>query len=400
MIELKIHERHHEKYSNHYPLLFKEAIMGNHIFDTGELEEGELLKLTDERGKYMATAYYGRQNKGLGWIITTNSKEKIDTLFFKRKIYQALEKRIGLYNNPKTNAFRVFNGEGDGIGGLQIDFLNGNYLISYYSKGIYKFNSEIVAALSSVVEYDSIYEKKRFEDESESDFDGFVKGKRIDFPLLVKENGVNLNVYFNDGAMIGFFMDQREVRRTLRNNYAKNKTVLNTFSYTGAFSLFAALGGAKKTTSVDLANRSLERTIENFKANAIDPVDHEIIVEDVFHYFKWAQKKNLKYDIVILDPPSFAKSKDFVFNAEKDYPELLANAIAVTKDSGIIIASNNSSTIDMEKFKQLIGKGFNMADLRFEIFESYQLPKDFRTNRFYEYSDYLKVLFIRIKKKG
>jgi len=398
MIEVKLHEKHLEKYKNQYPLIFKEAIIGFQMLESSGTPEGSLLKLVDERGRYIATGYLGKQNKGLGWVLTRNEKEKIDTLFFQKKIYQAIEKRLGLYTNPKTTAFRVFNGEGDGIGGLTIDFYGGNYLINWYSLGIYKFKAQIVEALSKSVEFDSIYEKLRFEGTESEHVDGFVSGTPLTFPLVVKENGVNLSVFFNEGSMTGVFLDQREVRRAIRNQYSKGKTVLNTFSYTGVFSVFSALGGAKSTTSVDLANRSMEHTQKNFELNNIPLDAHNILVEDVFHYFKFALKKGLSYDMVILDPPSYAKSKDFTFSAEKDYPELLAEAVRITRNNGIIVASNNSSTINLEKFKQIIGKGFNVANARFEILELHQLPKDFRTHHLYEESNYLKVAFIKVLK--
>lgn len=398
MFEIKIHEKHVEKYKNLYPLIFKEAVMGHQLLENSDLEEGSLLKLVDERGKYVATGFYGIQNKGLGWILTKNEKETIDLAFFQRKIYNALEKRLGLYNNPKTTAFRVFNGEGDGIGGLTIDFYNGYYLINWYSKGIYKFKSYVVEALKKSVEYDGIYEKLRFATTEDESGDGFIAGKPASFPLVIMENGVKLSVFFDEGAMVGLFLDQRDVRRSIRNQYAKGKHVLNTFSYTGAFSVFAALGGAKSTTSVDLANRSLEHTQKNFELNGIDMTHNKILVEDVFHYFKFAQKKSATFDLVVLDPPSYAKSKDFTFSAEKDYPSLLADAIRITRNHGVIVASNNSSTISLDKFKQLIGRGFKEAGARFEILEVHQLPKDFRTNHLYEESNYLKVLILKVMK--
>ncbi len=400
MIEIKIHNRHVEKFKSGYPLLFKEAVMGSHLFEQPDFEQGTLLKLTDERARYIGTAYYGIQNKGIGWVLTQNPKQKIDVQFFMRKLYGAIEKRLGLFNNPKTNAFRVFNGEGDGIGGLTVDFYNGYYLISWYSEGIYHFRETIVNALKQIVEYDGIYEKKRFGKETTED-DGFVAGKPAQFPIVVRENGVELNVRFDEGAMVGFFLDQREVRKALRDRYAKGKTVLNTFSYTGAFSVFAKIGGAKHTVSVDLANRSKEATEDNFKLNAIDPSSEDIYVEDVFEYYKLAQKKGLHFNLVVLDPPSFAKSKNYVFSAEKDYPALLAGAVEITENEGVIIASNNTSTISMDKFNQIIGKGFNLANARFEILETFTLPRDFRSHRLYEPSDYLKVHFIKVlKKKG
>ena len=398
MYEVKLHEKHVEKYKKQYPLIFKEAIIGFQMLESSNVEEGTLLKLVDEKGRYVATGYLGRQNKGLGWVLTRNDKEKIDMVFFQRKIYQAIEKRLGLYNNPKTTAFRVFNGEGDGIGGLTIDFFNGYYLINWYSQGIYSFKEQIVEALKKSVEFDAIYEKCRFEGQTPENEDGFIVGTPATFPIVIKENGVNLSIFFDEGAMVGLFLDQREVRRTIRFQYAKGKAVLNTFSYTGAFSVFAALGGAKTTTSVDLANRSMEHTQKNFELNNVSLENHQILVEDVFHYFKFALKKGLSYDLLILDPPSYAKSKDFTFSAEKDYPSLLAEAIRITRNNGVIVASNNSSTITLDKFKQIIGRGFNEAGARFEILEMHQLPKDFRTHHLYEESNYLKVAFIKVLK--
>lgn len=399
MFEVKVHEKHVEKYKNQYPLIFKEALLGYQLLESSQLEEGSLLKLTDERGRYIATGYYGKQNKGLGWILSKNEKESFDLAFFQRKIYQAIEKRLGLFNNPKTTAFRVFNGEGDGIGGLTIDFFGGYYLINWYSLGIYKFKPLIIDALKKSVEFDAIYEKIRFDGLEPEHKNGFVLGKEAEFPLIIKENGVNISIFFDEGAMVGLFLDQREVRRAIRNQYAKGKMVLNTFSYTGAFSVFAALGGARATTSVDLANRSLHHTQKNFELNDIKLDQNAILVEDVFHYFKFALKKNLSYDLVILDPPSYAKSKDFIFSSEKDYPALLADAIHITRNNGVIVASNNSSNITLEKFKQMIGRGFNLANAKFEILELHQLPKDFRTHHLYEESNYLKVAFIKVLKK-
>ncbi len=259
------------------------------------------------------------------------------------------------FEDGETTAFRLFNGEGDGIGGLIIDHYDGHYVISWYSKGIYSFKDYIIKALQETVEVKSIYQKKRFDTKGQYvDEDDFVMGEQPAFPLLVKENGVHFAVYLNDGAMVGVFLDQRDVRRKIRDEYAKGKTVLNMFSYTGAFSVFAALGGAVKTTSVDLANRSLPKTIEQFSVNGIDPEAHNIVVMDVFKYFKYAVKKALKFEMVILDPPSFAKSKKFTFSAGKDYTNLLKDTISITEDNGVIIASTNCSTFDMKKFKSFM----------------------------------------------
>jgi len=397
-IEMIVRDRHLDKYKDRYPLIFKDALLGTHILEDSEIKEGSLIKLSDTNGNYIATGYFGIQNKGIGWVLSNNPKEEINLTFFLKKIYSSIEKRLGLYNNPKTNCFRVFNGEGDGIGGLTIDFFNGFYLINWYSQGIYAFRALVLEALEKSVEYDGLYEKMRFNLELDIENDGFIKGKKADLPLVVNENGEKFAIYFDNSSMVGLFLDQRDVRHLLRNKYAKGRTILNTFAYTGAFSVFASKGGAKKTVSVDLANRTLERTKENFALNSLNDDDNQIVIEDVFHYFDYARKNRILFDMVILDPPSFAKSKSFTFKSDKDYPKLISEAVSVTNNHGIIIASNNLSSIDEDKFKKIIGQGFNLADARFSILEFHQLPKDFRTHIKYPESNYLKVAFIEVLK--
>ncbi|WP_026695905.1 class I SAM-dependent rRNA methyltransferase [Peribacillus kribbensis] len=391
-IQLKIKSKFVSKYKSGYPLIQKEALLNVQALK----EEGTLLSLSDEKNQFIGKGYYGRQNKGLGWILTRNEKERIDQEFFNKKMWEAVKKRDSFYQSTETNAFRIFNGEGDGIGGLVIEYFNGYYLIQWYSKGIYQFRDYILAALKTTVDYKGIYQKKRFDTQGKYlDDDDFVTGERGEFPLIVKENGVSFAVYLNESAMVGVFLDQREVRKAIRDTYAKGLKVLNTFSYTGAFSVFAALGGAEKTTSVDLANRSLSKTIEQFSINHIDYEAQDIIVEDVFNYFKYAGRKNLKFDMVILDPPSFARSKKFVFSAEKDYKNLLKEAIAITEKGGIIVASTNASSFGMEKFKGFIEDAFKETGGGYKILEQHSLPEDFRTIKEFPEGDYLKVAFIR-----
>ena len=376
------------------PIILKEAIINVKDLHT----EGMILKVVDERGQFIGKGYYGKQNKGYGWILTRKENEAIDGVFFQQKVLKAIEKRKAFFENEDTTAFRVFNGEGDGIGGLTIDYFDGYYLLTWYSKGIYQFKEEIIQSITSQFPFKGIYQKKRFDvDGKYVEEDDFVTGERGQFPLIVKENGIHFAVYLNEGAMVGVFLDQRDVRKAIRDRYAEGKTVLNTFSYTGAFSVAAALGGATKTTSVDLANRSKSKTIEQFSMNGIDYEAQDIIVEDVFHYFKYAVKKNLKFDLVILDPPSFARSKKVTFSAAKDYTNLLKQAITITEDHGVIVASTNSAAFDMKKFKGFIKTAFQECNEKYEILEEYSLPEDFRTIKEFPEGDYLKVVFIRKK---
>jgi 23S rRNA (cytosine1962-C5)-methyltransferase len=389
---LKVKSKFEKSYKSGFPLIQKEAV---HNIDSLS-EEGMLVRLVDEKNQFIGKGYYGKQNKGYGWILTHDENEKIDPLFFKKKLQTALNKRKQFYNNKETNAFRVFNAEGDGIGGLTIDYFNGYYLINWYSEGVFTFYDYVIDSLKQLVEYKAIYQKKRFDVGGQYiEEDGFIEGERGQFPIIVKENGVNIAVYLNDGAMVGVFLDQRDVRRTLLDKYTKGKTVLNTFSYTGVFSIFAAVGGATKTTSVDLANRSRAKTIEQFSVNEIDFENHDIIVEDVFQYFKYAVKKNKTFDIVILDPPSFARSKKYTFSAAKDYKNLLKEAISITEDNGVIVASTNCAAFDMKKFKGFIDQAFKESNGKYSIKEGFSLPADFATIKEFKEGNYLKVVFIQ-----
>ncbi|PFD52802.1 class I SAM-dependent rRNA methyltransferase [Bacillus cereus] len=395
-VTVKIKPKFIKEIKSGYPLILKDAIQN--LNDVRE--EGTIIKVVDEKNHFVGKGYYGKQNKGYGWILTRKESEQINQSFFESKIKSALHKRKQFYKSIDTTAFRVVNGEGDGLGGLIIDYYDGYYVVSWYSEGIYTFRGEIIAALQKVANFKGIYEKKRFDTKGKYiEGDDFVAGERGEFPLIVKENGVNFAVYLNDGAMVGVFLDQRNVRKQIRDKYAKGRTVLNMFSYTGAFSVFAALGGASKTTSVDLANRSLSKTIEQFSVNEVDYEAQDIIVEDVFLYFKYAAKKKMKFDMVVLDPPSFARSKKYTFSAVKDYKNLLKETIAITENNGIIVASTNCSAFDMKKFKGFIDTAFKEMNGKYKILEEHSLPEDFRTIDQFKEGDYLKVVFIE-KIKG
>jgi len=391
-VKLKVKSGYVKNFQAGYPLISEDALVNTKDL----IGEGSIVELVDENDHFLGKGYYGKQNKGRGWILTRNQQEVFDLQFFKERISRAITSREPLFNDTETTAFRVFNGEGDGIGGFTADTFNGYLVISWYSEGIYRFKDLIIEAFTQTMAVKGLYEKKRFASKGMYvDDNDFVSGQEAPSPLLIKENGMNFAVYLNDGAMVGIFLDQREVRKVIRDSYAKDKHVLNTFSYTGAFSVAAALGGALKTTSVDLANRSKSKTIEQFSVNAIDFESQDIMVEDVFNYFKYAVRKELKFGMVILDPPSFARSKKHTFSAGKDYTDLLVQAIAITEKNGIIVASSNCSTFSMDKFKGFIEKAFKKASGKYEVLDEFSLPNDFKTIREFKEGNYLKVVIIR-----
>jgi 23S rRNA (cytosine1962-C5)-methyltransferase len=393
IVDLKIKKEYLNRYKKGYPLIEKDAFLN---FEQ-QIKEATIVNLVDTNDNFVAKGYIGRQNKGFGWVLSYNKFDKFDKSFFKKRLKSAIDYRANFFKNKETTAFRVFNSAGDGIGGLSIDYFDGYYLITWYSIGIYSFKDAILDALKELVDFKGIYQKRRFEKkgqyvESSSDF---VAGKRAPEPLVIKENGIKFAIYLDDGAMVGIFLDQREVRQKIRTSYAKDRVVLNTFSYTGAFSVYAAIGGAKESISVDLAKRSLPKTKENFLLNNQDLTKNKIVVEDIFSYFKYAARKELRFDMVIADPPSFARSKKHTFSVAKDYKNLLKDIINITAKGGIIVASTNYAGLRVEKFKGFIEKAFSELNIKYKIIESFSLPKDFRVSKSFREDNYLKVFFIK-----
>ena len=392
-LKVVIKREFEDKIKDGYPL-----ILGEFIEDWSSVnKQGSILKLYSSSGNFVAKAYYGEQNKGKGWVLTYQKSELIDVDFFKAKFIKAIEYRDEFFKSKETTAFRLFNGEGDGIGGLSIDYYDGFLVITWYSLGIFEFKDTVLKALKKSLEFKGIYQKRRFDAKGQyvGDDSDFLEGSKAPEPLIVKENGVNFAVYLDDGAMVGVFLDQKDVRAAIRDSYAKDRVFLNTFSYTGAFSVYAALGGAKETTSVDLAKRSLPKTKEQFSVNGIDIEKQKIVVADVFDYFKYALRKGFKYDMVVVDPPSFARSKKRTFSASKDYTKLLKEIIAITNKGGVIVASTNAANFGMMKFRTFVDKAFRDLNIKYKIEQSFSLPKDFRVNENFIEGNYLKVLFIK-----
>lgn len=391
MVEIVIEKKQVRMYKSGFPILTKETITTtSHIKD-----EGTLLRLVDIDKKFIGTAYYGKENKGFGWVLSRNPKEIIDDEFFLKKFEQAHRLRTSFRNKPETTCYRVFNGIGDGIGGITIDFLAGYLLINWYNKGIYKFRTSILNMINQVFKPKGIYQKIRYKESKDDIIESYVMGEKILGALTIKENGIKYNVYLDDGPMIGIFLDQREVRKRLRDYYSKGKNILNLFAYTGAFSVSAALGGALTTTSVDLANRSRKKIEEQFAVNDLDMKNNNIIIEEVFNYFEYIKRKQLYFDVIILDPPSFSRSKKRTFSIVKNYGDLLDKAIGCTRKGGVIIASTNYAQINKQKFENIIKKAFDNTGNKYEIIERYSLPKDFHVSSGWVEGDYLKVFFLR-----
>lgn len=378
----------------------KKVRQGYPLIQQEDLVKAEMstdwVELTGPQGEFLAMGYLGKQNKGIGWVLS-HTKQAINEAFFIHLFQVAKEKRHRYYQDATTTAFRLFNGEGDGMGGLIIDLYQDHGVFSWYNETLYGKKKEIITAFQTVFpEVVGAYEKIRFE--STLPESQLLYGEEASEPLLVKENGITFATYLNEGLMTGIFLDQKEVRGALVEGMASGKTVLNMFSYTGAFSVAAAMGGATKTTSVDLAKRSVPKTKEQFLVNGIDPETQNIHVMDTFEYFKYAKRKHLTFDVVVLDPPSFARNKKKTFSVAKNYGELIEESVDLLNETGTIIASTNAANVSPKQFKQMIESAFEAKNVTFKNSQNYTLPSDFATNPVFPEGDYLKVYCYNIKK--
>ena len=376
----------------------KKLAKGLVLLEASNLENVNLkdqeVEVQSQEGTFLGTAYLSQQNKGLGWFI---SKDKVtfNQAFFETLFRQAKEKRSAYYQDELTTAFRLFNQEGDGFGGLTVDLYGDYAVFSWYNSYVYQIRQTISEAFRQVFpEVLGAYEKIRFKG---LDYESaHVYGQEAPDFFTVLENGVLYQVFMNDGLMTGIFLDQHEVRGSLVDGLATGKSLLNMFSYTAAFSVAAAMGGASQTTSVDLAKRSRELSQAHFQANGLSTDDHRFIVMDVFEYFKYAKRKDLTYDVIVLDPPSFARNKKQTFSVAKDYHKLISQSLEIVNPGGIIIASTNAANLSLRKFTEQIDKGF--AGRSYQMLNQYGLPADFAYNKKDESSNYLKVISMKVTK--
>ncbi|KAA1042797.1 class I SAM-dependent rRNA methyltransferase [Macrococcus equipercicus] len=355
------------------------------------LNEGDLFILKNASAEALGLFYFGRQNRGIGYKVSDDLEVKLTQSYFTALMEQAHKERESLYRASHTNAFRIYNGEGDGLGGFTVDNYNGHLLIQWYSKGIYRYQQEVLTALKAVFNYETIYEKLRFDREVPTHL---LTDKPAEFPLIIQENNLFYTIHFEEGPMTGIFLDQRDVRNKILALPLEEGTMLNLFAYSGGFSVAAAKNGMS-TTSVDIAKRSLELIEQNFGLNELPLDDHFRYTLDVFDMFKYCSRKKLSYDLIVIDPPSFSRSKKRRFSVKSNYHELIEGAVPLVKANGYLLLSTNASDYSLNAFKKMIETTLKEQRRDFEFVEVMGLPKDFKTTNSYKASKYLKVVLIK-----
>lgn len=368
-----------------HPWVFSGAVYGV----TETLSDGALVDVVDAKNQHLATGYYSDKGSIVVRVLTFGN-EVYDATFWADKLLSAWHLRMQLFSLDDTNAFRVIHGEGDGIPGLVIDYYHKNWVIQAHSTGIFMLMQEIADTIQA-----------QFPDFCESIFckssstlphvgkDYFLFGEKAE--VIAKENGQSFYVNWVEGQKTGFFLDQRD-NRNLLSAFAKGKKVLNTFCYTGGFSVYAVNAGAERVTSVDISQKAIDLTDRNMALNFTE-VPHAAVAADVFEYMKANQQE---YDLIILDPPAFAKSIKSKHTATQAYKRLNAAGFKALAPKGILFTFSCSQVIDDVLFYNTVAAAAIESGRNIRVLHKLTQGPDHPTSIYHPEGHYLKglVLFV------
>jgi 23S rRNA (cytosine1962-C5)-methyltransferase len=375
-----------------HPWLFSGAIRkinGNPI-------EGDVVEIEDSKGNFIALGHY--QPSSITVRVISFSNVEIDKEFWRKKIINAIQLRniLGLFQSESTNTFRLIHGEGDNMPGLIVDIYGSTAVMQCHSVGMYTIRQTLAEII--VDEFNgkiaSVYDKSTGTLPFKSGInptDGYLIGKESTETLI--EHGNRFEVSWIEGQKTGFFIDQRE-NRLLLQSYAKGKTVLNTFGYTGGFSVYAIKGGAIKTITVDSSQKAIELTRKNIEINFGETPSHNAVCGDVFEFIRTSTEK---FDIIILDPPAFAKHNDALRNALQAYKRLNAAAIDKLNPGGLLFTFSCSQVVNKENFRNAVFSGCAMTGRSVKILHQLTQPADHPINIYHPEGEYLKGLVLQVE---
>ena len=371
-----------------HPWIFSGAI---HHLDNN-IEEGEVVRVVTEKGDFIAVGHF--QQGSIAVRVLTFNDVEIDDDFWTSRLQSALQMRlaIGLANNPQTNAYRLVHGEGDLLPGLIIDIYGDTAVMQAHSIGMHLARHTIASALAKVMKehISNIYYKSETTLSFMEPENGFLLGE-TDNNIAI-ENGLKFYVDWLRGQKTGFFVDQRE-NRSLLEKYAKDKNVLNMFCYTGGFSFYAMRGGAKSVHSVDSSAKAIELTRRNVELNFPNDPRHEAFCEDAFKYLD----KISGYDLIILDPPAFAKHRGALHNALKGYTRLNQKAFEKIEKGGILFTFSCSQVVTKEHFRNAVFTAAALAKRKVRILHQLHQPADHPINIYHPEGEYLKGLVLYVE---
>ena len=380
-----------ESLKRFHPWIFSGAV--HHI--EGEPAEGDIVEVLNSEGKFIAIGHW--QIGSIAVRILTFQRQKIDFEFWKKRLASALDvrKSIGVAGTAYNNMYRLVHGEGDNLPGLIIDIYGKNAVMQAHSVGMHVCRMEIAEALKAVMGDDlkAVYYKSETTlpyKASLGQENGFILGESDDNVAI--ENGLKFHIDWLKGQKTGFFVDQRE-NRALVERYAHGRKVLNMFCYTGGFSVYAMRGGAELVHSVDSSAKAVDLVNANIELNFPDDKRHQAFAEDAFRFL---DEMDGNYDLVILDPPAFAKHKDALKNALRGYTKLNTKALEKMPSGSILFTFSCSQAVNKDQFRMAVFTAAAMAKRKVRILHQLHQPADHPINIYHPEGEYLKglVLFV------
>lgn len=363
----------------------------------GEPEEGEVVDVYTSQKEFIACGHF--QVGSIAVRVLSFRQETIDHAFWVRRLEVAkdLRRALGLIGNPQNNTYRLVHGEGDNLPGLIIDVYDHTAVMQAHSAGMHVYRMEIADALSEVMGdvIQNIYYKSEttlpFKADLLATENGFIKGGSPE--NIVMENGLKFHVDWLKGQKTGFFVDQRENRHLLE-HYAKGRNVLNMFCYTGGFSFYAMRGGANLVHSVDSSAKAIDLTNENVELNFPGDARHQAFAEDAF---KFLDRMGDQYDLIILDPPAFAKHRDALRNALRGYTKLNAKAFEKIRPGGILFTFSCSQVVNKQDFRNAVFTAAAQSGRSVRILHQLTQPGDHPVNIYHPEGEYLKGLVLYVE---
>lgn len=362
----------------------------------GTVQEGDLVKVYNAEKKFLAIGHY--QIGSIAIRILSFKEEEINYTFWARRLQKAYRMRyaLGLCNAVNNNVYRLVHGEGDDLPGLIIDMYAGVAVVQFHSVGMYLQREIIARALTEVMgeKVTAIYDKSETTLPFKAALEprnGYLYGKAENFIAL--ENGLKFHVDWLEGQKTGFFIDQRE-NRSLLEKYAREKSVLNMFCYTGGFSFYAMRGGAKLVHSVDVSARAIELANRNVELNFPHDSRHEAFAEEAF---KFLEHSHNKYDLIVLDPPAFAKHQNVLNNAIQGYKKLNRKGIEVIKPGGILFTFSCSQVMTKDLFRQTVFTAAANTGRKVKILHQLTQPSDHPISIYHPEGEYLKGLVLYVE---
>jgi 23S rRNA (cytosine1962-C5)-methyltransferase len=377
-----------------HPYLFRDALGGRPLRE----QAGALIEIIDSVGEFVAKGLYDPTGSIAVRVVTRDPGGAFDGEVIERRVAAAKRLREQLLPPNAGDCFRVLHTEGDGIPGVTVDKY-GDFLVSHlYTAAIEPMRDALYDALEKAYRPKAIYEQKRYKPqtgEGPREPAQLVRGEVAPVEVEVEENGVRFVVDVTAPLGTGLFLDLREGRESVA-RHAQGRRLLNLFSYTGAFSLYGAKAGAREIVSVDLAPKAHARARRNLGANGLDESKHEFIAGDAFKVlFKMAERQR-QFDLIVLDPPSFAQAKGRVFSVQKDYRELVEACLAVAAPGALVAAVSNTMKISAEEIDRAVGDAATRARRLVRVVERRGLPVDFPVPAGFLEGHYLKFFLCAV----